>query len=492
MSDLMDGISAVVNNATAYQIAHEYYEGEVGEVFSSMRMRQLLTKSGKLYNVNLAKTAVDAVADRLSISSVVVPKNDTAQIELDKIWKANLLRQRSSDINRRGCEYGDAYVFVQPATTEGEPPSIMFNNPRTTRVIYDCENQVKPLYAIKFWKEGDYYRASLFYADRIERYITAKEGDPKNENDWQKYADEFDDQDIGVWPIFHDWKRIPIFHIRNGDPYGRPEHYAGYGPQNAVNKLAATQMATTDYHGFPQRYALEEAGLEGRMGNDGIGWGTNDGAETTTTTQDRSKLRSGPGEMWFLQGVKDAGQFDAADPSKFMDPLEVYVRLLAQVTGTPLHYFDPSGDAPSGESLRTAEGPLNKKVIDRQERFSVTWEEILIFALSLMGIEVDAIDIQWSPAETIDDLTGWQTIALKTAAGVPDRQALLEAGYARTQLDAWGITDDTSTLALKRHLETLQALANAVQGLSAGVSFGLFSEDDVRALVNRMVGAGAP
>lgn len=42
----------------------------------------------------------------------------------------------------------------------------------------------------------------------------------------------------------------------------------------------------------------------------------------------------------------------------FLAPLEVYIRMMAQVTNTPLHYFDPQTYTrlpPSGESIRAAE-----------------------------------------------------------------------------------------------------------------------------------------
>jgi hypothetical protein len=41
----------------------------------------------------------------------------------------------------------------------------------------------------------------------------------------------------------------------------------------------------------------------------------------------------------------------------------------------------------------------------------------------------------------VNDLEGWQTVQVKIAAGVPPRQAFLEAGYSDEQCDKWGMPD---------------------------------------------------
>ena len=54
----------------------------------------------------------------------------------------------------------------------------------------------------------------------------------------------------------------PIHHLQTTDDecYGVPEHANAYGPQNAINKLVATLMSTTDAQGFKSRYALQKSG----------------------------------------------------------------------------------------------------------------------------------------------------------------------------------------------------------------------------------------
>ena len=73
---------------------------------------------------------------------------------------------------------------------------------------------------------------------------------------------------------------------------------------------------------------------------------------TTPTTA--SRVRTLPGTIAMLRGVKAVGQFDAATPDGALKNLEWYVRSMAVITGTPLFEFDLSGVQPSGEARRRA------------------------------------------------------------------------------------------------------------------------------------------
>lgn len=435
MSDLMRGVKAILDNKEDYQEALDYYTGDVQEHFANARMRRLLQNTGEAYRINLAKTPVDVVADRLTISAITVPQSDDLTNALqERVWDANNLLMAAPAIMRKTLAFGDGYVMVWPTAEEGGV-NIVFNSPLTTRVMYDQENEQTEEYAIKLWHEDGpefgQWRATLYYPDRIERYVTVVNGSPDQEDDWRPLADE-----DGMWPMRNPYGRIPVFHFRTAAPYGTPEHKAAYGPQNAVNKLIVTQMATTDYHGFPQRYALSE-GVKGLSNPAQDDWDDDDDVEANDPTQG---LEAGPGGIWFLDGVKGTGQYDAADPENFLKPLAIYVRLLAQVTNTPLHYFDPSGDAPSGESLRTAEAPLRQKVLDRQMAFASPWSNTFSFALQVIGAPANTkVDVRWASPVSVTDSEGWNTLTEKRRNGVPLRQILNEAGYTAEQMDAWGI-----------------------------------------------------
>jgi hypothetical protein len=215
------------------------------------------------------------------------------------------------------------------------------------------------------------------------------------------------------------WGEIPVFHFRTYKPYGKPEHYDAYGPQDAINKLISTHMYTVDYQGAPQRYALTTGGQTAEL---------EDFSEDDTARENLGSLQNGPGQLWYLQGVQAVGQFPAADPDTFTKPVLDFVNAMASITSTPLHFFMKGSYIPSGEALRVAEAPLTKKVLNRQLTFGSTWRDLFRFMLRIEGIVSD-VDIIWENPETIDTVDQWDIAVRKKSVGMPLQQILLELGY---------------------------------------------------------------
>jgi hypothetical protein len=433
MSDLIDGLEELDEAREGYEEAEAYYKNTMLEHFVSPRMLRALMASDISYRVRLAKIPVDAVANRLEIASITVPKDAGATAEIERIWTNNNLLMEMPNLLHKKTMFGDAYMVVWP----GEDSVDMFyNSPLSMRIVYDSENRRRIKYAVKQWVIGDdeYQRANLYYADRIERYYTKPGAKGDKESDWLPFIEDDDDELDDGSIVENPYGRVPVFHYRNGTPYGTPEHEAAYGPQDAVNKLIITHLSTIDYQGFPQRYALAEpfAGSD-----DAAEFGDEDEDATSTRPGSQSTLKSGPGEVWWLDGIKGVGQFQVADPDAFLKPLDRMTRLMASVTETPLHYFDPMGDSPSGEALRAKDGPLVKRIINRRQYDAATVADMFQFALLQRGIEVPKVDVRWTAPAVLDDLDGWRAMVIKEEMGVPRRQILLEAGYTESQVSEW-------------------------------------------------------
>ena len=487
LADLMYGVEELKEARPGYDQAQTYYDGKVPEVFTSVRIRRALRAHDIDFDLNFAKTPVDAVTDRLEIAAIT-GQDDTVTALISKIWQDNQLDLEMPDLFRRAGEYGDAYLFVLPV--EDEQGTIVrvemfYNSPQTVRVIYSEDNPRKKAYTIKRWCEGKYQRAELLYDDRIERWTTGENSDGSKLADWMHWPADAEDPES--WRLDHEWNEQPVFHFRTDRPYGVPEHYGAYGPQNAITKLQQTHMGTVDYQGFPQRYALTEAAntdtsdLEpGDFADDD--WPLPEKGVGPSDSGDDSSLKAGPGELMLLRGFKAVGQFDAANPSVFLDPIMFNVRAMAQITTTPLHLFDPSGEQPSGQSVRAQDAPFTRKVGNRQLSYGATLREAFSFALRRLGIEDPVVTVHWKPAETVDDSEGWQTVQAKIAAGVPRRQALIEAGYRAEQVDAWlaGVDDAE----LRRRVDILASLAASAQQLGSAATLGVISSDQAAALLS--------
>jgi hypothetical protein len=444
VSDLVDGLNELKDAQDAYDEAAEFYDGTAPEIWTSTRLARMLRGASGKFRVNWARTTVTAVLDRLEINAVT-STDETQQTAIEEIWADNKLGLEAPIVHEHALEFGDTYLIVGMEEDEEGESSIEFraHGPDEVRMFYDRENPHKPRYALKAWTVGsgqmERTRVNLYYEDRIERYISRQKiGDRFDDESFERFTDNDEDE----WPEENDLGKIPVFHFRTRFPYGRPEHKDAYGPQNMLNKLVATQMAAVDYQTLPQRYVLQELQTP-EAGKAPADEDFDDEPSQTGSVTDPN-LVSSPGSVWWLPGAKEAGQFDPVDPKAFLEPIDKYVNAMATTTSTPFHLYDVGGQPPTGLSLRRAEMPLLHKVARRMLMFGQVWKDSIIFALELLGFDVDpeSIQVTWKPASLTDEKEPWETNGLKKMMGVPVRQILMESGYTADQCDTWGFTEE--------------------------------------------------
>lgn len=485
VDDLDEGLKAMDKADRAYGKAQLYYEGNFPEVFASPRLRAALARTGMDFRLNFAKTPVDAVVSRLRINAITSPV-EGVQERIKAIWDDNQLDLFATLSFRRACEFGDSYLLVWPDPKLPCGVRVYLNNPRIMRILYDAENEIEKRFAIKRWTDGNSKKAFLYYADRVEKYITKPGQSGNTRQDWIRYQDPGDD----TWPLPNDFGEVPVFHLRTDFQYGQPEHLNAYGPQNLVHKMVMGHAAGADYHALPQRYALLKEGTTSNdfaVGDeDEFAYSIDTGA-TSQADDGRAQMRSEPGSLWLLSGIEGMGEFGAADPQVFIAPMEFYVRAMAQICVTPIHYFDTIGQTPSGESLRTMEAPFVEKVESRQLLFGSAWRDAIDFAIFVaLSIEDPQIDVHWNPCASVSDAATWQTAKVKNELGVPARQLLMEyGGYQEEQVEAWL---EEGAQSLEQQIETLNALGMAAQGVAVAVQLGVIDAADVQALLARMLG----
>lgn len=438
-SDLEAAVDLLQERQSTLVKAQKYYDGDVKEVFASPKLRRALERTGTQFRINFARVPVDAVLNRLNISTVHVG-DELARTLIEQVWINNEMDLEINEVHRNALIYGDAYFMVWLDDEDPDNPEIVatYESPRNMHMVYYDENPRRKKYAIKHWKEDKDDRANVYYPETIERW-------------WKKHGSD-------VWELQETEENpfgvIPIFHFRTRRPYGRPEHRDAWGIQDMVNKIVITQMATNDYQGFPLRYALENP-------DDAAGSSEFDDFEADTADgRQEAALRSGPGELWYLKGVKQVGQFDAADPETFLAPLREYIKALASTTDTPIHMFEGLTGAVSGESIRAAEAPLNKKVVNRQTLFGKTWAEVFDFILAIFGIEDVDTDVRWAPSQTYNDKEAWEVVKLKLEAGVPPELVFSEF-YNEQQVEA--ILANLGTEVVEPTAPTLEELDETVE-----------------------------
>jgi hypothetical protein len=413
-NDMKKAIDLIRDRRNHYLTAEAYYEGTESEVFASPRWYSLLTNTGTDFRFNFSRTVVDSVLNRLEINNITAMTEEATK-RINDIWQMNDLQIDADEIHRRALVFGDCYSIVW-TDVNGEI-TVDYNSPLTTIMIYDDENPRIKKFAAKLWQTEDpndytnkIARLNMYYPDRIEKYEMFGEVENVVSQNGFSLIDV----------IENPWGEVPVFHFRTSKQYGRPEHQDAYGPQDAINKLIITHMNTVDYQGAPQRYALSGGGNNQEF---------EDFDDDGTAEENIGKLKNGPGELWYLKGISKVGEFSPADHKVFTEPVKDFVRSMASITNTPLHYFEKTGNVPSGESLRTAEAPLLKKVEDRQITFGSTWADLFRFILKIDNEAEPNVEIKWRAVESMDSLDAWEVAVKKRVVGVALEQVLIEMGY---------------------------------------------------------------
>jgi hypothetical protein len=412
----------------AYKIARNYYDGDQRLAFASEKLNSAFGRLFKAFSDNLMPTVVETVKDRLKLDGFTVAGKEEGQTDeaiqptLDELWRRNRLLVRANQVHLDSLIEGDSYVIVWPNRFDNEFPTFYPNCASAIVIDYDDEQPGYITRAAKAYEAKDkHWRLTLYFRNRIEKYVTqnAVEGLPDRPNAFIRLIDS------DPWPIPNPYDKVPVFHFANRASIGQPgcsELRESMPLQDALNKSIADMLVASEFYGVPQRWLT---GLEDES--------------VIKQAQERFKLMSGG--LWATSD-KDAkfGEFSAADISKFITVSETFRKEIARVSRTPLHYFALEGEFPSGESLRVSEGPLIRKVKDRQETWGAVWGDAFRFALQIGNHGDHEPQPKWLNPETRDDDGEVTRAATKvTQLQIPYEQVWREMGYTETQIATFAV-----------------------------------------------------
>jgi hypothetical protein len=159
-----------------------------------------------------------------------------------------------------------------------------------------------------------------------------------------------------------------------------------------------------EYFSLPQRWAT---GIETKTGPNG---------------EVLSPFDTATGKLWTTAHDKVRfGQFEPADVGTLQDNADKLIEKISIIARIPLHYVKAiSGDRwPSGESLKTAEGPFMSKVQDRMTIFGDPWSEVFSFALETMGIKEVRLRARWADPNPRAETEQFERFTSLVAQGVP-------------------------------------------------------------------------
>jgi hypothetical protein len=301
---VLDEISEALEG---YEHAEEYDSINIWERFTLSREGRTLRQADIEFDPNLCSPVIDAVNDRLLITSVTASAgqasdsaaSDSATNLLGRVIKENELDVRYRTWNRKALRDGDAYIIVWP--DQNVPPdaapelsgdidvqdvatplgvNITYGDPRFCRMFYDPENPRRKLFFAQMWMQSDKdrkerIRMNLFYPDRIEKWISNEGTKQKKAADFRRYIDPDQDGDndypgsgddpdgdtapAASWPMPNPYGRVPVFHLRTDVDFGKPEHRNAWAEQAGLSQSVEILMTTMSFSAYPQRWALQEA-----------------------------------------------------------------------------------------------------------------------------------------------------------------------------------------------------------------------------------------
>lgn len=486
-----------------YEKARDMYEGKSREIGGSNVARTII-EQGKETPISFAHIPVDVIADKIELSSVTTP-GGPSKANLAAWFEANDLEDESQDWIKKAGYFGDYYVVTDPTGLDEDGNFTIDDvdsvglSPLSTIVVYDKKTGRVALYGVHVWDAGTSpkpeTKAILYYDDASVKLVSPTGGHDSKDFVFDVEADE-DDEDAY---LEHDGGHMLIAHLAiGGKPYGVPLHRRAWAFQDAIAKISANNLVNVDAQGLPSRWALMDPlaevddDLDSDFGTDGPATpaGTGDGMTKATKL---GRVRAMPGAIAMLRGVKQVGTFDQGESSGFYSGLDWYVRGMAVACGIALFEFDMSGEQPSGESRRRAEGRANRKAAAVKRQASAFFREIADTVLGLIGTPGD-VTVTWNPSETSTDKDGLELVSSKVKAGVPLRQALLEAGYTDTQVAEWYPEGRPAYSP-----ETLSTIAEVLAKLGNAKTLGAITAKGIEemipelfAYVNLSVDEGAP
>lgn len=413
----------------------EFHEGQQRLAFASDKFAEVFGRRYARLPSNFMPLVVNAEKDRLIVQGFRFANRQAGDPATWGVWQENQLDAESQIAHEIALVKGQAFALVTPQA--GATPLITIEDPTETIVESAPGNRRLRQAALKVYRDDeDRMRAYLYTAEAIYRYRSDKalSGDTTNTWEsirWEAYADAGED-----FPITNPLGTVPVIPLTNRprrDGSGRSEIASIMGNQNAINKLRFDALVASEFVAFPQR------------------WATNiDIPEDPDTGKPIAPFKPGVDTLWAVRRptpeesaeygdrlpVPAFGQFPAADLAAYFKSIDSELGLMVAASATPYYYLfgSPTSVPPTGESIKSSEAALVKKIAAQELHFGEGWEETMRLALIASNQTAKARtdgEVIWADAETRNEGARTDSILKQFQAGLlPEEFALEELGYS--------------------------------------------------------------
>lgn len=421
-----------------------YYAGEQPLSFLAPEARTALGSRFARMSSNICRLAVTSLAERLRVTGFT--RAGAPDPALWTAWTRNDLDQLAGVAHREALALGRSYAIVW-ADQQGRA-QVSVESARQVAVTRDpATRQVTG--ALKRWVADGHGQAVLYGADDITRYRSkARVSDPSviPATGWDVVA-----------TIPNPLGQVPVVPLINSDRLldldGRSEMADLLPLVDALNKLLADAMVSSEYAGRPRRWATGVELVEEPV--------VDDQGQPTGDTKLVNPFPEANRMMISEQSESRIGQLPAADLAGYEAAVRVVLGQIMAVSALPAHFVGITTDNPaSADALRAAEASLTARAEARQQTFGRAWETVarLISAVE-NGTDpaAEQVVVQWADAATRS--VAQEADAIVKLVGV----GLLPASYALKRL---GYRDDEVTeIRAARRAEALDAAGTDLVGL---------------------------
>ena len=478
-----DLVAIVKDRAATYSLLESYYKGEQDLPIDPTELRSRFGQTFADFRDNLAKPIIEAAEGRVRIQQFGA--GDGLAEDAQRIYEANNGMVESTWMHKESMIKGDGFAIVLPQEDDsaGIWPQVSENMALLMNDVYPRKKDA----ALKWWatvmeddngKERTYIRANIYFEDRIERYITARETSIL-EPDLAKYLTYSTDE--VPWSTPHEVGEVPVFAFQPNyslsDGAGVSDLWDAMALIDFINKSFLDMAVASEFTSAPQRWATGvEIPLDPKTG------------------EPKSLYKAGGDTVWTASNdAAKFGQFAAGNLAGFRQSIDTLVEHLAVVSRTPLYYLLAQSNWPSGEMLRSIEAALRQRVQDHQDAFTLTWHDIMRAALRLEGIEVSDDDLDeitpvWLPPNA-PFATREHLEELKVHAevlGVPEEMLWRKAGYTAQEIEEMkAMREEEAALGvdIASELQAQAVIDQAAAGGPAETEAGL-AADTANPLVN--------
>jgi hypothetical protein len=373
---LSDLTRLIENSATADQKLDRYYEGRQRLEHIGLATPPDLRRFETV--VNWPRLSVDAIEERISVKSLMMPGSDVADPGLQEGWTFNNLDSESSLVHLDSLIFGRGFVCIGANEDDPEHPLITVESPREVVASFDPRSRRVDA-ALRLYgaapEDPNPQFATLYMPDRtvwLER----------NAGRWVEF--DRDQHNMGRVPV------VPFLNRRRTGMWSGVSEMADViGLTDAAARSLTNLQIAGETHSVPQKYVL------------GMSRGDFVDADGSPIPAWESYFSA----IW-ANANKDAkvGQFTASDLKNFHDTVNHYASLVSGVTGLPMRYLgQQSTNPPSADGIRADESRLVKRSERKMSGFGDRWGHVFAFYLRIRDgewVDGNGITTEWYDAGT--------------------------------------------------------------------------------------------